>query len=116
MTWRRWLFAVALLGTLIAALLPGSQAPDLGAGDKINHIVAFVTLAVIAAAAWPRARLWQIGGVLSAFGGAIEGLQALPAIARDAEWADWVADTTAVVVALVVVAAIRWLRATSSGA
>ena len=37
---------------------------------------------------------------MSAFGAAIEGLQALPVIARDAEWADWYADTAAAVVAL----------------
>ena len=116
MTWRRVLFVVVLLATLAAALLPGPLAPDLGAGDKINHIIAFVTLTIIAAAAWPSARLWQIGVSMSAFGAAIEGLQALPAIARDAEWADWYADTTAAVVALIAVAVVRRLRATSSGA
>lgn len=114
MTWRRWLFVVVLLGTLLAALLPGVEAPDLGRGDKVNHIAAFVVLSVMAAWAWPHARLPVIVVALSAFGGAIEGLQALPVIARDAEWADWAADTAAVVATLAVVAVIRRLRATSS--
>ncbi len=116
MTWCRALFAVTLFATLAAALLPGSQVPDLGAGDKINHIAAFVTLSIIAAAAWPYARLWQIGILMSAFGAVIEGLQALPIIARDAEWADWYADTLAAIVALTIVAVVRQLRAISSGA
>lgn len=112
MTWRHGLFVLVLLGVLIAALLPGPQAPDFGAGDKINHIAAFVTLAVMAAWAWPHARLALIALALSAFGGAIEGLQALPAIARDAEWADWLADSAAVAAVLLIVAVVR--RLTSS--
>ncbi len=114
MTWRRWLFGAVLLLTLVAALAPNAEAPDLGHGDKVNHIAAFVTLTLLAGWAWPRARLATILVTLSAFGGAIEGLQALPVIARDAEWADWYADTAAVAVALVIVAAWRWLRRPTS--
>ena len=110
MTWSRGLFAAVLLFTLAAALAPNAQAPDLGHGDKLNHIAAFVTLAVMAAWAWPRARLWRIAVALSAFGAAIEGLQALPIIARDAELADWYADTAAAVLALVLVALVRRVR------
>ena len=107
MTWPRTLFIVVLLFTLAAALAPNAEAPDLGHGDKINHIAAFVTLSIMAAWAWPRVRLLTIGLALSALGAAIEGLQALPVVARDAEWADWYADTAAVLVALLVVAVIR---------
>ena len=91
------------------------EAPDLGHGDKVNHIAAFVTLSVaggVGVAAG--ARCGTIAVLMSAFGAAIEGLQALPVIARDAEWADWYADTAAVAVALLVVAVVRRLRATSS--
>ncbi len=107
MNLRRWLFAAVLLLTLVAALVPNADAPDLGHGDKINHIAAFATLTVLAAWAWPRARLVVILVALSALGAAIEGLQALPVIARDAEWADWIADTAAVAVALAAVAFVR---------
>ena len=110
MTWRRGLFVLVLLAVLVAALLP--RGPDLGAGDKANHMAAFAMLAVLAAWAWPRTRLTFIGAALSAFGGVIEGLQALPAIARDADWADWVADTAAIVAVVLVVALVR--RSTSS--
>jgi hypothetical protein len=114
MTWRRWLFVAVLVFTLAAALAPNGDAPDLGLGDKVNHIAAFVTLSIMAAWAWPRARLWWIGVALSALGATIEGLQALPLIARDAEWADWYADTMAVVFTLLLVAAWRWMRRSTS--
>ena len=114
MTWPRGLFVAVLLFTLAAALAPNAQAPDLGHGDKVNHIAAFVTLSVMAAWAWPAARLWRIGVVMSAFGAAIEGLQAIPFIARDAEWADWYADTAAAAAALLAVAAWRALRRPTS--
>ena len=114
MTWRRWLFVAVLLFTLAAALAPNARAPDLGHGDKVNHVAAFVTLGIMAAWAWPRAPLWRIAVLLSAFGATIEGLQALPIIARDAEWSDWYADTAAAAMALVTVALVR--RFTSSAA
>lgn len=114
MTSRRWLFVAVLLFTLAAALVPDAQAPDLGHGDKVNHMAAFGTLSVMAAWAWPTARLCRIAVAMSAFGAVIEGLQALPSIARDAEWADWGADTAAAVVALLAVAAWRALRRPAS--
>jgi len=106
---RRFVFALVLAGTVVAALLPGSVAPDLGDGDKVNHIIAFITLSMAAAWAWPRAGLWRVALWLSAFGGLIEILQAIPFIARDAEWRDWVADTAAAVITLTVVWILRAL-------
>jgi VanZ family protein len=103
----RIIFVVTLIGTMVAALLPNNEAPDLGGGDKLNHIAAFVTLSIVAAWAWPRAALWRIALWLSALGGLIEILQAIPFIARDAEWADWYADTAAAVITLAVVWAVR---------
>ncbi len=103
----RLVFALVVVGVLVAALLPNAEAPDLGDGDKVNHIVAFVTLSIVAAWAWPRAGLWRIALWLSALGGLIELLQAIPMIARDAEWADWVADTAATMIALTMVGVLR---------
>lgn len=102
-------FAIALVGTLVAALLPDATAPDLGDGDKVNHIVAFATLSVLAAWAWPRTQVWRIALWLSALGALIEGLQAIPFIARDAEWADWIADTNATIITMVIVWILRRL-------
>nr|WP_295662312.1 teicoplanin resistance protein VanZ [Polymorphobacter sp.] len=105
----RIIFAVLLVGTFIAAILPNAEAPDLGDGDKINHIAAFITLSLAAAWAWPRAALWRIALWLSALGGLIEIVQAIPFIARDAEWNDWIADTVAVVISLAIVGLLRRL-------
>lgn len=105
----RIIFAVVLIGTFIAATLPNAEAPDFGDGDKINHIVAFITLSLAAAWAWPRAAVWRIGLWMSAIGGLIELVQAIPFIARDAEWGDWFADTVAAVIALSIVALLRRL-------
>lgn len=108
--WPKLVFALTLIGTFVAAILPNAAAPDLGDGDKVNHIAAFVTLSVMAAWAWPRAALWRIALGMTALGGAIEAVQAIPILARDAEWADWRADVLATVAALWVVAVVRKLR------
>ena len=103
----RVIFLMALVGTLVAAILPDAEAPTLGGSDKLNHIAAFITLSMLAAWAWPRVQLWRIGLVMSALGGIIELVQAIPIIARDAEWADGYADTAAVTITLIIVAALR---------
>lgn len=108
--WPRMIFVVALIGTLIAAILPAASAPTFGGSDKLNHIAAFITLSVLAAWAWPRIRLWWIAVLMSAIGGMIELVQAMPIVARDAEWADWYADTLAAVATLAIVAVFRGVR------
>ena len=101
------IFLVALIGTLIAAFLPDADAPTLGGSDKANHIAAFITLSILAAWAWPRVPLWRIGLVMSALGGMIELVQAIPIIARDAEWADWYTDTVASTTTLAIITLFR---------
>lgn len=107
--WPQWVFALTMAGTFIAAIVPNADAPDLGDGDKVNHIAAFVTLSVMAAWAWPRTRLWRIALGMAALGGAIELVQAIPMIARDAEWNDWFTDVAATLAALAIVATLRAL-------
>lgn len=107
LTVARVIFAVALVGTLVAATLPQAVAPTLGDTDKVNHIIAFVVLSALAAWAFPRTALVAIAAAMAALGGAIEGLQAIPALKRSAEWADWRADVVAAVVTLALVALVR---------
>ena len=85
---------------LVMALLP--QPPQLPGepSDKLQHILAFATLALLGRLAYPQTRLLVLATGLSAFGAAIELLQAIPALHRDAELADWAADTAAVVAVL----------------
>ena len=70
--------------------------PSLIPWDKAKHFIAFYVLAGLGAAALPRRPLWAPALFLAVYGGAIEGLQALPIIGRDAEWADWLTDLIAV--------------------
>lgn len=75
-------------------------------GDKIQHMMAFATLGALAAAGWRERRLAALFAWLAGFGAAIELFQAIPALHRDAEWLDWIADMAAALVALSIV---RWL-------
>jgi VanZ family protein len=75
--------------------------------DKAKHFAAFFTLGLLAALAFPRRTLVVIGAALSAFGAAIELVQALPIVHRDCDIHDWIADTLAVALVLAFVAVAR---------
>ena len=107
----RVLLAAALIVAIVMALIPAP--PDLGVGDKWQHMTAFGTLTILAAAAFPRARLMLIGEWLSFVGALIEVFQSLPAIHRDTEVMDWVVDTIVIIGVLVVIRIARGRRAST---
>ena len=108
---RAWRWALLLLAGLIAVLavlpVPPQQA-DLG-WDKLNHLVAFATLALCAVFGWRSSRAARLGVLLAllAFGGAIELVQ-LQVPNRTGEWADLGAD--ALGIGLGALVAWLWLR------
>src|SRR5436305_11145086 len=104
------IFLAALVFTLVMALLPHPPAVPWQEHDKVWHMVAFVTLSVLASLAFPAAPLLRIGERLSFLGAMIEVLQSIPALHRDCELLDWVADTIAVIVVLILVAMVRRAR------
>lgn len=104
---KRAIFFVTLAGALVAALVPSPNAPAFVESDKVNHIIAFAVLSVQAAWAFPRAPLLAIAAAMAVFGGIIEGLQAVMAVGRSAEWGDWRADVMAAGIALIIVAVLR---------
>lgn len=107
-------FWAALLFAVVMALLPKPpEMPSDRFGDKINHILAFATLALLAALAYPRARRWLVVERLSFLGAMIEVAQSIPALHRDCDIRDWVADTLAVMVMTGVIALIARRRQTS---
>ena len=75
----RWRVLLVLLLAVVsvAALKPGSGAPSLGIGDKVDHLLAFVSLAVAAALSWPATRRHgALAGIgLLAYGALIEIVQ-----------------------------------------
>ena len=100
-------FWAAAALSLFMAELPKPPALPGDPTDKVQHIIAFATLAGLASAAYPRTRLLWILLGLSAFGGAIEIFQMNPLISRDASWWDWIADTVAAGAVLLLVHRIR---------
>jgi hypothetical protein len=92
-------FGVALFSFVMAVLPHPPHVPG-EPSDKVEHMAAFATLSVLAAAAWPRWPLPALGLALSYFGAIIEIVQAIPALHRDCDIMDWVADTAAVTIVL----------------
>lgn len=106
----RTLFWVALVVALAAALNPRPPQFEGAPGDKVQHILAFLALTAMALAAYPRAQRWAQALALSGFGALIEFLQMIPALHRSSELMDWVADTGAVLVVIVLAAILRLPR------
>jgi hypothetical protein len=73
----------------------------------VQHIIAFATLAMLGSFAYPAQALTGLLLRLSLFGAVIEVVQAIPALHRDSDVLDWLADTAAVAVVLLLV---RWWR------
>jgi VanZ family protein len=75
--------------------------------DKIQHMMAFATLALLGAWSYADAALWGLLAGLSFYGALIEVVQAIPALGRDSDVKDWIADTLAAGAVLLM---IGWLR------
>lgn len=98
--WGAMAFAVAM------ALLPHPPV-TLSNNDKYQHMLAFGTMTILAAAGYPHAELLRIGERLSFLGALIEVLQSIPSLHRDCDIMDWVADTFVIIVVLLIIAAWR---------
>lgn len=104
----RLLFWPALIFALVMAVLPKPpQLPMTDMGDKVQHMLAFFTLTLLAGTGWPRFSLVRALVWLSLVGAGIELVQAIPMLHRDSDWRDWVADSVAICAALVPVAVFR---------
>lgn len=107
--WIRLVFWLALAVTLIMALLPNPPALPMQATDKVQHMAAFSALTFLAALGFPSLRLRVIFVSMAALGLAIEVLQMIPILHRDAQAADWLADCAATAATLLLCGALRWL-------
>jgi VanZ family protein len=103
-------FVVAVVFTFAVAVAPESQLHGLNfiPWDKAEHFIAFFTLTVLAATAFPATPLLRIGALLSAFGALIEVVQGLDFVGRDEDFWDWVADTIAIGSVVVAMLVARW--------
>ena len=109
---RRLLFWAAAIFAFVMAVLP--QPPELPGepNDKLQHIAAFATLSLLGAWGYARLSLVRLLIGLSVFGAFIELVQAIPALNRDSDVKDWIADTLACAVVLLFV---HWRRSRKGG-
>ena len=103
----RALFWAAAVFAFVMAVLPHPPRLPGNPNDKLQHMTAFATLALLGSFAYPSTRLVKLLVGLSLFGALIEVVQAIPVLHRDSDVLDWVADTTAVAIVLLIV---RWWR------
>ncbi|MGW8277986.1 hypothetical protein ACWGK7_00635 [Sphingomonas aurantiaca] len=107
----RLVLVAAVVFAVTMALLPTPpHLPIDQFGDKVQHMLAFATIALLAAFSYPTARLFRIGERLSFLGALIEVLQSIPSLHRDCDIHDWIADTLAITVVLLIVWAVRRQR------
>ena len=99
------LFVAALIAALLLALLPAVDDPLSNMWDKLKHALVFAFLSGLAAFGWRDTPLFRIGERLSFFGALIEVFQSIPSLHRDCEPKDWVADTLAIGVAMILIKA-----------
>ncbi|WP_174287371.1 hypothetical protein [Sphingomonas bacterium] len=101
--WRVALIAAILVAVTMALLPKPPHLPIDQFGDKFEHMLAFATMAILAALAYPTEPLFRIGERLSFLGALIEVCQSIPALHRDCDIRDWAADTVAIIVVLFIV-------------
>jgi VanZ family protein len=103
----RILFWLGLVFAVIMALLPKPPALPVEVGDKVQHMIAFATLAGLAGLGYSQTRLRVILLILAGVGAFIEVGQMIPSLHRDAEMIDWLADCAS---SLAVLALVYWAR------
>ena len=112
---RRLAFWSAAVFAFVMAVIP--HPPELPGepNDKIQHMVAFATLGLLAGWGYARTPVLRLLVGLSIYGAVIELVQALPALNRDSDVKDWVVDTIACGIVLSIVAWQRSRRSRASG-
>ncbi|MEO7248399.1 MAG: hypothetical protein ABIW31_08075 [Novosphingobium sp.] len=92
-------FCAAVLFAVTMALLPKPpKLPGDELGDKFHHVLAFAVMTGLGLVAFRWDNRWRLAERLSFLGAMIEVAQAIPALHRDCDIRDWVADTLAVLV------------------
>ena len=102
------LFWAAALFALVMALVPHPPRLPGDPSDKVQHVLAFAVLGLLGGLAYPRVKAVRLIAGLSLFGAMIEVLQAIPALHRDSDPLDWLADTIA---CSLVLYGVRWWAA-----
>lgn len=96
----RFVFFGAVLFAVIMASLP--QPPEIPGqpSDKVQHVIAFAVLTLLARLAYPATKRWRLFISLAFLGALIEAVQAIPMLHRDPSLLDWLADCGAVAITM----------------
>jgi len=100
-------FWAAVCFAFVMAVIPHPPELPGNPNDKVQHIAAFAVLTLFGAIAYPKALFVRLFAALSLFGAFIELIQAIPALHRDSDVRDWLADTIAIAVVMLVVRGIE---------
>lgn len=92
--WRA-LLPIAVVFACVMAFLPEPPRVPGAPPDTFLHAIAFAVLAGLSRLSFPGASLWRILLPLAALGLAIEFVQSVPALGRDASALDWAVDIAA---------------------
>jgi hypothetical protein len=106
----RLAFWAALLFAFVMAIIPHPPELPGAPSDKIQHVSAFAVLGALGFLAYPKSGPLSLGIGLSLFGALIEMVQAIPSLGRDSDMLDWIADTLAAGLILVL---LHWARGRS---
>jgi len=109
---RRLLFWAAVVIAFAMAILPHPPEVPGQPNDKVQHIAAFTALSLLGVWAYARTPLLRLLVGLSLFGAFIELVQSVPALHRDCDVKDWIADTLACGAVLLLVG---WRRSRQRG-
>ncbi len=100
----RLLFWAAGAVAFVFAVIPHPPSLPGAPSDKVQHIVAFLVLAILGRLAYPDVRKRELLLGLAGFGALIEIAQAIPALNRDSDPFDWIADVGAAFIVFVAIA------------
>jgi len=110
-SWRRIIFWAVVVATFAIAAYPNPPSVPILSSDKVQHAVAFAAIGALGMWAFPKASPLKIIVALSAYGVAIELVQATKWVRRDGDVIDWLVDTFAAAIA---VALVRYFRGTAA--
>jgi hypothetical protein len=100
------------LTVIVASLVPARDLPHVRVSDKVEHFVAYGSLALWFGGLLPLRKYPWLALALLALGGGIEITQGLMGLGREADWRDFYADAwgTALGLGLCLAGLRHWVR------
>ena len=91
---------ILTLVVIVTSLVPAGDLPHLSLNDKLEHLIAYVSLSLWFGGLIAPRRYPQLALALLALGGGIEIAQGIMGMGREADWRDFCADAIGVALGL----------------